>query len=162
MNTTELLCREKRYELLLSLVTYNSTTTEGSGVLTFYSMDLGCLSTLREQGAEITPTAYLTTLVRTSNQIGIIWLSTESDAVLERKYMMSKEEQHHNPATVYSSDVLPQFRGYLLDVVRMYLSIPNPKDLQDAFLAVLAQLNTALTTVQALLNQEKLHQPHAT
>ncbi|KAF9353394.1 hypothetical protein BGX34_011586, partial [Mortierella sp. NVP85] len=90
-----------------------------------------------------------------------IMTSTESDAVLERKYMMSKEEAANNitilqhyarPYLMVFFNIfqatLPQFRGYLLDVMRMYLSISTPKDLQDTFSAVLSQLNTALTTVQ--------------
>ncbi|KAG0225324.1 hypothetical protein BGX31_007682 [Mortierella sp. GBA43] len=87
--------------------------------------------------------------------------STESDAVLERKYLMSKDEAANNITVLQQyarpylmvffnifQATLPQFRGYLLEVMRMYLSISTPKDLHETFSAVLAQLNTALTTVQ--------------
>ncbi|KAI1310281.1 hypothetical protein EDD11_003750 [Mortierella claussenii] len=92
--------------------------------------------------------------------------STESDAVLERKYLMSKDEatnnitllqQYARPYLMVFFNIfqatLPQFRGYLLEVMRMYLSISTPKDLQETFSAVLVQLNTALTTVQPPVQQ---------
>ncbi|ORZ09128.1 NUC173 domain-domain-containing protein [Lobosporangium transversale] len=92
--------------------------------------------------------------------------SSESDAVLERKYLMSKDEARNNITLLQQyarpylmvffnifQATLPQFRGYLLEVMRMYLSISTPKDLQETFLAVLAQLNTALTTVQSPAQQ---------
>ncbi|KAF9397097.1 hypothetical protein BGX21_009265 [Mortierella sp. AD011] len=92
--------------------------------------------------------------------------SSESDAVLERKYLISKEEaannitllqQYARPYLMVFFNIfqatLPQFRGYLLEVMRMYLSISTPKDLQDTFQAVLVQLNTALTTVQPPVQQ---------
>ncbi|KAF9352939.1 hypothetical protein BGX34_011897 [Mortierella sp. NVP85] len=41
---------------------------------------------------------------------------------------------------------LLQFRGYLLDGMRMYLSISTPKDFQDTFPAVLTQFKTVLAT----------------
>ncbi|KAF9940856.1 hypothetical protein BGZ65_005879, partial [Modicella reniformis] len=90
--------------------------------------------------------------------------STESDMILERKYLMSKEEaannitilqQYARPYLMVFFNIfqatLPQFRGYLLEVMRMYLSISTPKDLQETFSAVLIQLNTALTTVQSFV-----------
>ncbi|KAI7821666.1 NUC173 domain-containing protein, partial [Gamsiella multidivaricata] len=92
--------------------------------------------------------------------------STESDVVLERKYLMSKDEAANNIALLQQyarpylmvffnifQATLPQFRGYLLEVMRMYLSISTPQDLQQTFSAVLAQLNTALTTVQTPIQQ---------
>ncbi|KAF8932831.1 hypothetical protein BGZ58_006769 [Dissophora ornata] len=92
--------------------------------------------------------------------------SEESDEVLERKYLMNKEEAANNIALLQQyarpylmvffnifQATLPQFRGYLLEVMRMYLSISTPKDLQETFSAVLAQLNTALTTVQPPVQQ---------
>ncbi|KAF9179181.1 hypothetical protein BGZ51_007162 [Haplosporangium sp. Z 767] len=92
--------------------------------------------------------------------------STESDEVLERKYLVTKEEAERNiellqqyarPYLMVFFNIfqatLPQFRGYLLEVMRMYLSISTPKDLQETFSAVLTQLNTALTTVQPPVQQ---------
>ncbi|KAG0206664.1 hypothetical protein BGX28_001912 [Mortierella sp. GBA30] len=88
--------------------------------------------------------------------------SSDSDEVLERKYLITKEEagrniellqQYSRPYLMVFFNIfqatLPQFRGYLLEVMRMYLSISTPKDLQETFSAVLVQLNTALTTVQS-------------
>ncbi|KAG0310884.1 hypothetical protein BGZ99_010502 [Dissophora globulifera] len=92
--------------------------------------------------------------------------SGESEEVLERKYLMSKDEASNNimllqqyarPYLMVFFNIfqatLPQFRGYLLEVMRMYLSISTPKDLQETFSAVLVQLNTALTTVQPPVQQ---------
>ncbi|KAG0050943.1 hypothetical protein BGZ83_004275 [Gryganskiella cystojenkinii] len=105
----------------------------------------------------------LTSLV-TRNQA--IIASAETDEVLERKYLITKEEagrniellqQYARPYLMVFFNIfqatLPQFRGYLLEVMRMYLSISTPKDLQETFSAVLVQLNTALTTVQAPVQQ---------
>ncbi|KAF9921836.1 hypothetical protein FBU30_008099 [Linnemannia zychae] len=101
----------------------------------------------------------LTSLV-TRNQA--IVASSESDEILERQFLITKEEaarnieilqQYARPYLMVFFNIfqatLPQFRGYLLEVMRMYLSISTPKDLQETFSAVLVQLNTALTTVQA-------------
>ncbi|KAF9573066.1 hypothetical protein EC968_009026 [Mortierella alpina] len=87
--------------------------------------------------------------------------SSDSDEILERKYLITKEEaarniellqQYSRPYLMVFFNIfqatLPQFRGYLLEVMRMYLSISTPKDLQETFSALLVQLNGALTTVQ--------------
>ncbi|KAF9429858.1 hypothetical protein BGZ94_009186 [Podila epigama] len=92
--------------------------------------------------------------------------SSESDEVLERKFQITKDEAQRNIELLqqYSrpylmvffnifQTTLPQFRGYLLEVMRMYLSISTSSDLQETFSAVLVQLNTALTTVQAPIQQ---------
>ncbi|KAG0291473.1 hypothetical protein BGZ96_005168 [Linnemannia gamsii] len=105
----------------------------------------------------------LTSLV-TRNQA--IVASTDSDEILERKFLITKEEaarnieilqQYSRPYLMVFFNIfqatLPQFRGYLLEVMRMYLSISTPKDLQETFSAVLVQLNTALTTVQPPVQQ---------
>ncbi|KAF9581243.1 hypothetical protein BGW38_001802 [Lunasporangiospora selenospora] len=87
--------------------------------------------------------------------------STESDQVLERKFMVTKDEAERNITLLQQyarpylmvffnifQATLPQFRGYLLETMRTYLSISTPQDLKETFDAVLGQLNTALTTVQ--------------
>ncbi|KAF9396232.1 hypothetical protein CPC16_003942 [Podila verticillata] len=91
-----------------------------------------------------------------------ILASSDSDEILERKYLITKEEaqrniellqQYSRPYLMVFFNIfqatLPQFRGYLLEVMRMFLSISTPTDLQETFSAVLVQLNTALTTVQS-------------
>ncbi|KAF9317418.1 hypothetical protein BG003_000804 [Podila horticola] len=92
--------------------------------------------------------------------------SSDSDEILERKYLITKEEaqrniellqQYSRPYLMVFFNIfqatLPQFRGYLLEVMRMFLSISTPTDLQETFSAVLVQLNTALTTVQPPVQQ---------
>ncbi|KAG0090513.1 hypothetical protein BGZ92_002771 [Podila epicladia] len=92
--------------------------------------------------------------------------SSDSDEILERKYLITKEEaqrniellqQYSRPYLMVFFNIfqatLPQFRGYLLEVMRMFLSISTPTDLQETFSAVLVQLNTALTTVQPPVHQ---------
>ncbi|KAG0236437.1 hypothetical protein BGW41_000409 [Actinomortierella wolfii] len=91
-----------------------------------------------------------------------ILASTESDEVLERRYLVTKEEakrnievlqQYARPYLMVFFNIfqatLPQFRGYLLEVLRMYLSISTPQDLQQTFAAVLQQLSQALATPSA-------------
>ncbi|KAI9242028.1 MAG: NUC173 domain-containing protein [Podila humilis] len=95
-----------------------------------------------------------------------ILASSDSDEILERKYLITKEEaqrniellqQYSRPYLMVFFNIfqatLPQFRGYLLEVMRMFLSISTPTDLQETFSAVLVQLNTALTTVQSPVQQ---------
>lgn len=95
-----------------------------------------------------------------------ILASSDSDEILERKYLITKEEaqrniellqQYSRPYLMVFFNIfqatLPQFRGYLLEVMRMFLSISTPTDLQETFSAVLVQLNTALTTVQPPVQQ---------
>ncbi|KAF9337813.1 hypothetical protein BG006_002533 [Podila minutissima] len=92
--------------------------------------------------------------------------SSDNDEILERKYLITKEEaqrniellqQYSRPYLMVFFNIfqatLPQFRGYLLEVMRMFLSISTPTDLQETFSAVLVQLNTALTTVQPPIQQ---------
>ncbi|KAF9159752.1 hypothetical protein DFQ26_006208 [Actinomortierella ambigua] len=88
--------------------------------------------------------------------------STETDAVLERRFLVTKEEAQRNIEVLQQyarpylmvffnifQATLPQFRGYLLEVLRLFLSISTPQDLSQTFAAVLGQLSQALTSPAA-------------
>ncbi|KAF9974756.1 hypothetical protein BGZ73_001782 [Actinomortierella ambigua] len=83
--------------------------------------------------------------------------SSETDEVLERRYLVTKEEAQRNIEVLQQyarpylmvffnifQATLPQFRGYLLEVLRLFLSISTPQDLSQTFAAVLGQLGQAL------------------